>query len=187
MRKNTFFNTETFPATVTRIECNLRTRRMPNGYKITISAVHLPDQRVTVYGASACAPDDRFDLKRAEKLSMKRARQQADLFVKRLPSKISLLSISGRAGGDILIHASTVQVRDKDIAYFAETRLYDIAAFNAEAKSVLEELETVFKRHPMLDVIEIGLSQRLGYPIRAQVGHKTGNQDPLQARSTSSK
>lgn len=70
-------------------EYKLKTRRMPNGYTVTISAVCTDSQ--IFLGASACSPGDCFHRKPAYNLSIGRARQQAFQVQAGLPTIFTLL------------------------------------------------------------------------------------------------
>ena len=69
------------PETVEWSESLYRSKMHKNGYKITIASIFIPAQGIVVLGASACAPDDKFDSREAAGRALGRARQQAFLAV----------------------------------------------------------------------------------------------------------
>ncbi len=146
-------------------EFSFRSKRMPNGYTVTLAAIYLKEQRRTIFGASACAPDDVFDGKRATEFSLGRARSQA---FRVLAGELPEESLIGSVGRESLLHSNTDQdLIEEDIRSCAGTLYIDVA-FNAEVRAIFDEYKLWQRMHPKIDLLYIIGSERKMMPIRQQ-------------------
>jgi len=129
-------------------EFKLRTRLMPNGYRVTIAGICHRGR--LFFAASACAPDDLFDRALAHSIALGRARQAAF----RCPSLYSLLCDENHENRSPLdsSYSNSYHGPDEDHAVFEAIKanavwLYPIAARNAEMKSLRVSLADLRRRY----------------------------------------
>lgn len=144
-------------------EFRLKTRLMPNGYRVTLAAVQTASR--IVLGASACSPLDKFGMEHAYNLALGRARQQAwQVVFKKAPFVSLLISLAsipkGRLTGGNGIPLQIIgPIIEKgwgilDIPYTDgkipgaalsqyANQYYPVVAQNAEIRNLVEALRDV--------------------------------------------
>ncbi len=129
-------------------EFKVQTRRMPNGYSVTLAAVFTGNR--IVFGASACAPDDYFVQSQAENRSMGRARQRTfEILTNRRHSGKTLLENHSNGDEMDFFYYDGPDDREqimKEIREFAG-EAYGLVAINAERQSILREISEIRRQH----------------------------------------
>ena len=142
---------------VTVVEYSFRSRRMPNGYWVTMAAIVLPDMRRMFLGASACSPEDKFNRREAAARSIGRARQQALYALAGWGVRPTLLTpnrydyCTDEAGVFNMADTNVHDINAKSIEAFA--RQYEMkVAMNAEAEYIRMILLRLRRAHPNFKV-----------------------------------
>lgn len=139
-------------------EFRLKSKLMPNGYRVTLAAVQTATHYVL--GASACSPLDQFGMEHAYNMALGRARQQAfqveygkPLFVTLVMGTIPPSRIS--SGPTPMIHGGIIEdgwgiflSRPGQLTLKAQSEpVYEVVARNAELMQVIEDLARIDKLH----------------------------------------
>lgn len=133
-------------------EFKLPTRRMPNGYRVTLAFIQIGNK--LIFGASACSPLDEFVKASAYNRAIGRARQFAFLLLtgKTMSKSVgtllydpncgqirNLAYITGADEAKLILGLGKIAVSQRD--------LYSLVARNAERKALLSEISALRRDH----------------------------------------